>query len=311
MKNLPNTSYGYEHINVTVIDFHKHIARHIWDVYKMTWIDLQNVEYNKKDKRVIKAVDDVINMRALPVPREQCILTFKIENISRVCLAQLTRQRKSAFNVESQMPQPVYHNVIIPYNIAVSDKYAARANALAEESRKLYNELIDDGVPYQDARYLLLHGQTTSLMYMVDINTFIHSFTMRCENNLSDEINLVYRLCLKALHDTLDLNAKYSVIDSLTYKFYKDVLKNCDCLGAKQKKGMNSDAVFGNSFKRYPDANSDITEITTNSACDFKKSAWFYELDKMYDDRPDLLFDGEKEMIEQWRQSNNETDKNI
>lgn len=310
MKTLPNTSYGYENINVSVVDFHKRIAQHIWDVYKMTWRDLQDVNYNENDARVQKAVDDVIKMRALPVPREQCIITFRIENISRVCLAQLTRQRKAAFNVESQMPQAVNHNVIVPYNIATSEKYAARANAIAEASRKLYDDLIEDGIPYQDARYLLLHGQTTSLVYMVDINTFIHSFTMRCENNLSDEINLVYRLCLKALHEALNLNAQYSTIDTLTYKFYKEVLKNCDCLGAKQKKGMNRDAVFGNSFKRYPDADSDITDITTNAACDFKKSAWFFELDRMYDNNPELLFEGEKEMIEKWR-SDNEPDKSI
>jgi len=310
MKTLPNTSYGYENINVSVVDFHKRIAQHIWDVYKMTWRDLQDVKYNENDARVQKAVDDVIKMRALPVPREQCIITFRIENISRVCLAQLTRQRKAAFNVESQMPQAVNHNVIVPYNIAISEKYAERANALAEASRKLYDDLIEDGIPYQDARYLLLHGQTTSLVYMVDINTFIHSFTMRCENNLSDEINLVYRLCLNALHEALNLNAQYGAIDALTYKFYKEVLKNCDCLGANQKKGMNRDAVFGNSFKRYPDANSDITDITTNAACDFKKSAWFFELDRMYDNNPELLFDGEKEMIEKWR-SDNESDKSI
>lgn len=294
-----NISNGYEDISVEVIDINANIAEHIWNCYRMTWKNLQNVEYDVNNKIVQKAIDNVIHMKALPMPREQALITFRINNISRVCLAQITRQRESAFNVESQMPRPIEHNVILPLNIANSD-LVNEAKELIELSQKFYDKLIDRGVPPQDARYMTMHGQTTSLVYVVNINKFVSSFGFRCENNLSDEINLVYRLCKKALLNYIEKLYYNSQIDVLTYHFYKTILYNADCDGAKFKIGKNTDKVFGNSFKRYPDANEEVTETTNNCDYDFKKSAWYQELKRLYKTNKDLLFADEDKMIEGW-----------
>ena len=301
MEKLKQTSAGYANINVEVIDYNKDIAKHAWNCYRMTWRELQNVEYDSTDERVQEAIFNIIKFKALPMPREQALMTFRINNISRVCLAQLTRQRKAAFNVESQMPQAVEHNVIIPLNIWQNTELAEEAIKLCEMSQAFYNKLISMGIPYQDARYMLMHGQTTSLVYVVDINTFCGSFGMRCENNLSYEINLVYRLCLNEMIKQLDNDYMHNEIDDLTYRFYRAILSNCDCMGAKQRLGMNVDKVFGNSFARFEDANFEVTNATENCTCDFKKSAWYAELTRIYKDKKfELLFPGEKEMIEKW-----------
>ena len=136
-----NISKGYEDIKVSVINYNMNIAKHAWDCYKMTWTSLQDVEYDPTDARVVEAVNNIIRFRALPMPREQAIITFRINNISRVCLAQITRQRKAAFNVESQMPRPIEHNVILPLNIATNEKFAKRAKSIIEQSQKLYDDL--------------------------------------------------------------------------------------------------------------------------------------------------------------------------
>ena len=298
---MKGISKGYEHISVDVIDYNMHLAEHSWNCYKMTWHELQSKQYNNRQAYVIKAIDDIIKFRALPMPREQAIITFRINNISRVCLAQLTRQRKAAFNVESQMPRPIHHDVIIPLNIVLDDELSLEADELVRKSQAFYDKCIAKGIPPQDARYLTMHGQTTSCVYVVDINTFIGSFGMRCENNLTDELNLVYRLCKKAILDRVRKDFKMRKIDALTKRMYEEIIGPADCLGAKQKKGMNYDAVFGNSFDRYPDANEEVTEITKNCDYDFRKSAWYLELIKMSENRPELLFDGEKEMIDRWR----------
>lgn len=296
---LKNVSNGYDDISVQLIDYNHDIARHAWNCYRMTWRDLQKKEYSTTDSDVKEAVENIIKFRALPMPREQAIMTFRINNISRVCLAQLTRQRKACFNVESQMPQPIKHNVIIPQNILDSD-FAARAKKLVNESQKLYDDLIESGIPPQDARYMTMHGQTTSCVYVVDINTFVSAFGFRCENNLSDEINLVYRLCKKAILDQVAIDFVIGKIDPLTYKFYTDIISIADASGARQKVGQNYDRVFGNSFDRYPSANEEVKKITENCDYNFKKSAWYLELIKIYHKRPELLFDGEKEMIKRW-----------
>lgn len=291
-------SNGYEDISVEVIDYNKNIAEHAWNCYRMTWRDLQNVDYDVNNEKVREAVNNIIKFRALPMPREQAIITFRVNNISRINLAQITRQRKAAFNVESQMPEPVEHNVILPLNIANNEKLAKKAQDLILLSQEVYDACIEEGIPPQDARYLLMHGQTTSLAYVVDINTFVGSFAMRCENNLSDEINLAYRLMKREILYRVKDDFDAGVIDELTYQFYTEIIKGADAAGAARKVGQNYDGVFGNSFKRYPDANEEVTKITENCSYDYTKSAWYLELQKLPDD---LLFDGEKEMIENWK----------
>lgn len=290
-------SNGYEDISVEVIDYNMKLAEHTWNCYRMTWNNLQNKKYNENDIDVIDCINDVINFRALPMPREQAIITFRINNISRVCLAQLTRQRKACFNVESQMPRPVKHNVILPLNIANSS-FANKAKKLIDESQKLYNDLVSVGVPPQDARYILMHGQTTSLVYVVDINTFVSSFGQRCENNIADEINLVYRLCKKAILDRIKRDFDLGLIDNLTFKMYDNIISKADCNGAKQKVCINYDRVFGNGANRYPSANKEIEEITKKADYNFKKSAWYFELQRLDES---LLFPDEKEMIKRWK----------
>lgn len=297
---MNNISKGYSDISVEVIDYNQEIARHAWNCYRMTWKHLQNIEYDENNEDVKRAVDNIIKFKALPMPREQAVITFRINNISRVCLAQITRQRKACFNVESQMPRPIEHNVIIPLNIYKSDEFRARAQEIINASQVLYDDMIADGVPPQDARYMTMHGQTTSLVYVVDVNTFTSSFGFRCENNLSDEINLVYRLCKKALLDRIDKDYQDEKIDKLTRDFYNQIIRVADCDGARQHVGKNCDMVFGNSFKRYPNANDEVKQCTEHCDYDYSRSAWYLELIEMYNKNQTLLFDGEKEMIEEW-----------
>ena len=294
---MNNISKGYEDITVEVVDYVKNIAEHAWDCYKMTWRGLQNVKYDVNDPRVQEAVRNIMFYRALPMPREQANITFKISNVSRVMLAQITRQSLGRFNVESQMPEPVGHNVIMPLNIYNNDKLSEKAKKLIELSQEVYDDCIAEGIPPQDARYLLMHGQTTSLAYVANVNVFTAAFPMRCENNLSDEINLVYRLCKRAILNKVEEDYKNGEIDILTYEFYTKIITPADAAGAARKVGQNYDGVFGNSFKRYPDANDEITKITENCSYDYTKSAWYLELQRL---PKDLLFDGEQEMIDSW-----------
>ena len=90
---------------------------------------------------------------------------------------------------------------------------------------------------------------------------------------------------------------KNGEIDILTYEFYTKIITPADAAGAARKVGQNYDGVFGNSFKRYPDANDEITKITENCSYDYTKSAWYLELQRL---PKDLLFDGEQEMIDSW-----------
>lgn len=294
---------GYKGIGVEIISYTKHPAKIMWDMLKQTWIELQDIEYDPNDDRVKYMVIGSVEKRLNPTPQETILIQAVFKNISRVNLAQLTRHRGWVFQVESQMPQHVGHNVILPLNIVQSEFYE-RAVKLIEESQKLYDDMTagnvakeTTGIPYQDARYLLMHGQTCDASCSFTLPQLVNACGQRLENNTADEINYAFRLLLKGLKKAISLDDELDELDKLVYERNLD---RCDCFGAAQKKCFACDDVFGNSFKRFPDGNFFVTGATENCKFDYSKSAWYAELKRIYSEEPELLLLGEKEMIESW-----------
>lgn len=294
---------GYKGIDVDIISYTKNPAKIMWDMLKQTWIELQDVEYNQKDKRVSDMVIGSIEKRLNPTPQETIMIQVVFKNISRVNLAQLTRHRGWLFNSESQMPQHINHNVILPLNIANSE-FAERAAKLIEDSQKLYDDMTagndkkeTTGIPYQDARYLLMHSQTADISASFTLPQLVNVCGQRLENNTADEINYAFRVLLVKLIDAIMHD---NDLDELSRFAYTSNLAKCDCFGAAAKKCFVCDDVFGNSFNRFPSANEHVEEVTANCKFDFRKSAWYAELKRMSREEPHLLLEGEEEMIESW-----------
>lgn len=294
---------GYKGIDVSVISYTKHPAKIMWDMLKQTWIELQNVEYDPENQMVKKFIIDSLEKRLNPTPQETIMVQVVFKNISRVNLAQLTRHRGWLFNSESQMPQHVRHNVILPLNIVKSEFYE-RAVKLIEESQKLYDDMTagneskeTTNIPYQDARYLLMHGQTTDISASFTLPQLVNVCGQRLENNTADEINYAFRILLRRLADEIIFDSEMDKLDKL---IYMRSLMKCDCFGAAAGKCFTCDDVFGNSFKRFPDANDYVTEATENCKLDFTKSAWYEELKRILKEERHLLLVGEQEMIESW-----------
>lgn len=294
---------GYKGIEVSIIDYTRHPAKIMWDMLKQTWIELQNVEYDPENEIVQKFILGSLEKRLNPTVQETISIQAVFKNISRVNLAQLTRHRGWLFQVESQMPQHVKHNVILPLNI-VQSKFYERAVKLIEESQKLYDDMTKGndqkettGIPYQDARYLLMHGQTCDASCSFTLLQLVNTCGQRLENNTADEINYAFRLLLKELKHTINNDDSLDYLDRMVYWHN---IERCDCFGAAAKKCFTCDDVFGNSFKRFPDANAYVTAATENCKFDFTKSAWYAELKRIYDEEPELLLSGECEMIKSW-----------
>lgn len=296
---------GYKGIDVELINYSKHPAKVIWDMLKQTWISLHDVEYDEESPIVKKFITDSLNKRLNPVPQETIMIQAVFKNISRVNLAQLTRHRGWMFNSESQMPQHVNHNVMIPLNI-VNSEYYERALKLIEDSQKLYDDMTNGNenkettnIPYQDARYLLIHGQTSDISASFSLPQLISAIGQRFDNNTHDEINYTFRILLKKLKEAISIDNELDKLDKYIYNY---MLDNADCFGAKNEVSLCCDAMFGNSFKRYKDANEFVTKATENCLFDYKKLAWYQELKRMYNEEPELLLPGEKEMIESWEE---------
>lgn len=294
---------GYKGIDASIINYTKHPAKVMWDMLKQTWIDLQDVEYDVNNPKVREFIIGSVEKRLNPTPQETILIQAVFHNISRVNLAQLTRHRGWLFQVESQMPQHVKHNVILPLNIVNSEFYE-RAMKLIEDSQKLYDDMTKGneskettGIPYQDARYLLLHGQTCDASCSFTLPQLVNVCGQRLENNTADEINYAFRILRNKLVMEVMLDEEMDELDKLVYMRN---FEKCDCFGAAANKCFTCDDVFGNSFKRFEDGNKHVTKATENCKLDFTKSAWYAELKRIYEEEPGLLLEGEEEMIESW-----------
>lgn len=143
---------------------------------------------------------------------------------------------------------------------------------------------------------MTIHGQATNLVCVVNFMALRGYFARRCENGLTDELNLIGRLILKELraaHLSSDGTEKVPGSGWLV------LLTKLEAMGA-DKVCLNTDKVFGNTG-RSPSVGKHIPSSVNegNKAdWDFSKSAWFYELQELPDD---LLFPGEKEMIQDWK----------
>ena len=285
---------GFENLDVEIMKISDNPFKTFWDWYKMTWINLQNKEYDENDEEIKNACLDVLNNRALPTPQEMIQLELKITGLSRVGLAQITRGRVGfAYVVESQMPQKITHRVTVPKNL-INSKFYNEIQELILKSQKLYDAMYDDGIPPQDCRYLTMHGQQTNLIMGVNFLALKGFFMMRAENGLTDELNLVCRLIRKRLRE---------YINTSNDKNWEYLFDKLDCIGADRKVCLNYDKVFGNTG-RYPSANDKIPSIDgkIKPDYDFTKSAWYEELLELDET---LLFNDEKEMIRKWKDEKN------
>ena len=295
---------GYKGIDVDIISYEKNPAQIMWDMLKQTWIELQDIKYDVNNPTVKNMIIGSLEKRLNPTPQEVILIQVVFKNISRVNLAQLTRHRGWLFNSESQMPQHVKHNVIVPLNI-VNSEYYDRVQKLIKDAQDLYDDMTSGNetkettnIPYQDARYLLMHSQTADISASFTLPQLVNVSGQRLENNTADEINYSFRILLKKLRQAINADNELDKLDKLVYNFN---LNKCDAFGASSKKAIMCDSVFGNSFKRFEDANEYVTQITNNCKFDYTKGAWFTELKRIYEEEPELLLPGEKEMIESWR----------
>jgi len=288
---------GFQHITVELLDSPRQPFITFWTWFRQTWISLQDEEYDPTNKEHVQACMDVMNRRALPTPMEATVMQFRITGLSRVALAQITRGRVGwAYNVESQMPQHLTHEVTIPKNIMEHPMFSTRALELTAQLQSLYDDMYDAGIPPQDCRYMTMHGQNTSMVLSVNYAALLGYFARRCENGLTDELNYVGRLMRYALQqEHLDASGN----ELYNGSGWKPMIDKLEAMGGNDV-CLNNDRVFGNTG-RSKSAGDWVPSVINNenkSDYDFEKSAWYYELLELPEH---LLFEGEKEMIEDFK----------
>lgn len=130
---------------------------------------------------------------------EHAVFSFRIEGLSRAALAQLTRHRLASFDVQSQryvrLPD-VGEFFVIPPSI-VSSQYYQRAKAIMDNVMELYQDMVEAGIPCEDARYITPQAVTTTLIMTMNARELLHFFSLRTCNRAQWEIRELADTMLK------------------------------------------------------------------------------------------------------------------
>ena len=121
---------------------------------------------------------------------EHASYTFAIEGVSRALTHQLVRHRLASFNQQSQR-YVSYQNgldTIKPASIENNEAAEAVFDRAVDACVQAYQELLDQGIPAEDARYLLPNAAETKIVVTMNVRELLHFFSVRCCNRAQWEI---------------------------------------------------------------------------------------------------------------------------
>ncbi|WP_435096381.1 FAD-dependent thymidylate synthase [Halarchaeum sp. P4] len=176
-------------------------------------------------------------------PFEHAQATFHVEGMSRSCMAQLTRHRHVSFDVQSMRyvafddvdPADVAEGELVVTPPSASDPdwvgrnqkggavdeetVAKREEVFTESVRRSvedYQELLDLGMPPEDARFVLPIGTEVNVVMSLNARMLMHVADMRAAADAQWEIRTL-------TEDVLDLAADWC---PLTFDYYEEHMKN-------------------------------------------------------------------------------------
>ena len=149
---------------------------------------------------------------------EHVAFTFGIEGVSRVLTHQLVRHRIASYDQQSQRYVAEHDfEYITPHTIGEKPEAREKYDALMQRIRETYDELIDMGVPKEDARYVLANATETKIIVTMNARSLLHFFNLRCCNRAQWEIReMAYKMLaeVKKVAPTLFKNAGASCVNT-------------------------------------------------------------------------------------------------
>lgn len=127
---------------------------------------------------------------------EHIPLAFEVQDISRACLAQLTRHRHVSFSVQSQryvkLDSNNYHWMTIPNSILDNTTAFNWVVSIRDDIQDTYNRLIELGIPLEDTRIVLPNATRTNLIMSMNVRSFVEICQKRLCNRAQEEIRMLF-----------------------------------------------------------------------------------------------------------------------
>jgi len=155
-------------------------------------------------------------------PFEHPSATFAVKGVSRSCMAQITRHRHASFDVmslryvelsgEQDLEEAFVYPETFEAEEVVSREGVSDIEMDADERRELaddvyrkcidaYTDLVEAGVPKEDARMLLPIGTKVNMTFTMNARSLMHLFDMRLKADAQWEIRT---LCEEALEEATE-----------------------------------------------------------------------------------------------------------
>jgi len=114
---------------------------------------------------------------------EHVSFTFGIEGISRACSHQLVRHRLASYSQQSQRYVTFKGDdfpLVVPDSIAGIPGREEIFSSAMQACAEAYRQLVADGVPAEDARFVLPNAAETKIIVTMNGRELLHFFALRC-----------------------------------------------------------------------------------------------------------------------------------
>lgn len=150
--------------------------------------DIETLMDNLTDDKIEKFIKKLADL-GHQSPLEHCSFTFGIEGVSRSLTHQLVRHRVASYSQKSQRyVKEGQFEYIIPPTIKKNQTDKNIFKGLMQQCQETYNYLVEQGVPAEDARFVLPNACETKIIMTMNIRELLHFFNERCCNRAQWEI---------------------------------------------------------------------------------------------------------------------------
>jgi thymidylate synthase (FAD) len=152
-------------------------------------------------------------------PFEHASFTFAIDGLSRAASHQLVRHRIASYTQQSQRYVTLEGiDYVTPDSIARRPEIKARYEETMQRLYALYRELLEAGVPPEDARFVLPNAAQTRLVMTMNARELIHVCSLR--------------LCLRAQWEIVQLFELVKIeVDKVASRIAEELKPKCYHLG--------------------------------------------------------------------------------
>ena len=159
---------------------------------------LMNGLTSEKIETFIKKLTDLGHQS----PLEHCTFTFGIEGVSRALSHQLVRHRIASYSQKSQRyVKEGQFEYIVPPTITENQADINVYESFMRHCQEAYDYFIRNGIPSEDARFVLPNACETKIIMTMNIRSLLHFFEERCCNRAQWEIrqmaNMMLDICIE------------------------------------------------------------------------------------------------------------------